>query len=151
MVACPNCGREIVGGLHRHLPTCLKRPPAETLVREYRSGISTNGLSHQYGVSTNTITIWLNDAGCTYRHHRKVAVKSIRVYPELAPGYGQKHRMGCENCPGYDYCVELLDGISWVLCEAPDEGQMHYWEVSGVDIEAIADEVRMITPRLWAE
>ena len=150
-MACPNCGREIIGGLHRHLPTCLKRPLGETLVQEYLSGISTNALSRRYGVSANTIVIWLNDAGCTYRHHRKVAVESIQTYPELAPGFGKKHRLGCDGCPGYDYCVELLGGINWILCEAPDEDQMRYWQVSGVDIEAIADEVRMIVPQLWAE
>jgi hypothetical protein len=154
---CPICGRAIKQhqAYQRHLAACLKRPDDAQLIADYgQRDLTIKQLAAKYDVSRLTISNWLTEAGIGQRKGRRSSADHLTTYPQLAPlRRDRRTATDCPRCPGLDICRQLLATVNWILCEAPDALQMHYFQNIGVDIQAISTaaratlNLRIVTPK----
>lgn len=132
---CPHCGeRRSIFGYHHHERTCAKRPPDEALIELRRNGESISRIAARFQVSGYIVHQWLREVQAA-RGRRN----GLETYPEIAPMFGQTS--GCKWCRAgvQEICQKLVWAVGWVLCEAPDTGQMvRRRAMFGVDLEILS-------------
>lgn len=147
---CPICGEGVGGNLWafgRHQAACEKRPEKEELATLFEEAGSIKKLADRIGVSREYTTKWLIQEGLYERRYQRDECLARgrwahRIYKNTLVGgrLVDKVTASCENCVGLALCEELkLDGF--ILCEILDEGQAHWLESQGVDIEALREVI----------
>ena len=131
--------------LPRHEEACAKRPADDALYTDVDAGMTQTQLGRKYGVNRRTVYRWLLEAKILklgrHAHERLV------VHPGYAPMLTDKNTK-CP-CAAIDVCERIIEPLGWVLCEAPDDGQLEAWKRDGFDVLQFTTELWAERPELW--